>query len=210
MKRLISILWMLMAVFYCAAQNTLYTCNSKYKITLPNKLELQSSELNSVKRLAASQVGIKTLSGHITFQQKGLNSNTKEAFNKYVRVIIEYNEEDRKDPTYGIGDKIVVDRDLLYAVNELVEENCNTSKTPLIKIISVQSLTVNSFPVLYYSYKRKGWEGKQPPVIVNVYRIFNRYESVILTFSYREAEREQWNDINKSIFRTFNFINRYK
>lgn len=212
MRRLFFILLMTATSFCAVAQNIQYSCNGKYKLTLPSKLELQDSELNTVKQLSGKvpSVSIKSLSGHIIFQQKGLNSNVKAAFNKYVRVIIEYNEEDRKDPTYGIGDKIVVDRDLLYAVNELVEENCNTSKTPLIKIISVQSLTINGFPVLYYSYKRKGWEGKQPPVIVNVYRIFNRYESVILTFSYREAEREQWNDINKSIFGTFNFINRYK
>lgn len=212
MRRLFFILLMAATSFCAVAQNIQYSCNGKYKLTLPSKLELQDSELNTVKQLSGKvpSVSIKSLSGHIIFQQKGLNSNVKAAFNKYVRVIIEYNEEDRKDPTYGIGDKIVVDRDLLYAVNELVEENCNTSNTPLIKIISVQSLTINGFPVLYYSYKRKGWEGKQPPVIVNVYRIFNRYESVILTFSYREAEREQWKDINKSIFGTFNFINRYK
>ncbi|WP_155950025.1 hypothetical protein [Prevotella sp. P6B4] len=210
MKRLISILWMLMAVFYCAAQNTLYTCNSKYKITLPNKLELQSSELNSVKRLAASQVGIKTLSGHITFQQKGLNSNTKEAYNKYVRVIVEYFEEDRQDPTYGIGDKVVVNKDVLYAVNEAAEANCKASKTPLIKVISVEPLTINGFPTLYFSYKRKGWEGKQPPVIVNVYRIFNKYESVTLTFSYRESERELWNSIHSNIIKSFTFYNKYK
>lgn len=197
---------------YAVAQNTQYSCNGKYKIALSNKLELQDSELNVVKRLSGNEpsFSINTLSGHITFQQKGLNSNIKAAFSKYVRVIIEYFEEDRKEPTYGIGDKIVVDKDLLYEVYELVKENCNASKTPLIKVQSVQPLTINGFPVLYYSYKRKGWEGKQPPVIVNVFRIFNRYESVTLTFSYREAEREIWKDINQSIIKTFNFTHRYK
>lgn len=199
---------MVIAVSYSIAQNTHYTCNSKYKITLPNKLELQTSELNNIKQLGGSHVNIKTLSGHITFPQKGLNNNIKEAFSRYVRVIIEYFEEDRQDPTYGIGDKVVVDKDVLYAVNEAAEANCKASKTPLIKIMSVEPLTINSFPTLYFSYKRRGWEG-QPPVIVNVYRIFNRYESVTLTFSYREAERGLWGDINENIIKTFNFLKKY-
>lgn len=210
MKRLLCILWTVIAISYGIAQNTHYSCNSKYKITLPNKIELQASELNSIKQLGGSQVNIKTLSGHITFQQKGLNNNTKEALSRYVRVIIEYFEEDKQAPTYGLGDKVVVDKDVLYAVNEAAEANCKASKTPLIKIMSVEPLTINGFPTLYFSYKRKGWEGKQPPVIVNVYRIFNKYESVTLTFSYRESERELWNSIHSNIIKSFTFYNKYK
>lgn len=187
---------------------TMYTCNGKYKLLLPNKLELQDSELHSIKQLGSSRMDIKTISGHITFQQNGLNKNKKEAFSKYVRIIIEYFEEDRLDPTYGIGDKIIVDKDVLYAVNEAAEANCRASRTPLIKILSVEPLTINGFPTLYFSYKRQGWEG-QPPVVVNVYRIFNRYESVTLTFSYREAEREIWRSIHDNISRTFKFVKYY-
>ena len=58
-----------------------------------------------------------------------------------------------------------------------------------------------------------GWlkdDGKrQPPVIVNVYRIFNRYESATLTFSYRESEREQWKSIHNDIIKTFTFSRKY-
>lgn len=192
---------------------TVYSCNGLYKIELPAKLELQDSELNGVKRVNVqgkkSQVNISTQSGHITFQQKGLNDDVKSAYSKYCRVIVEYFKEDRNDPTFGRGDQIVVDKDVLYFVNQAAEQSCKTSGTPLIKIMSVESMTINGFPVLYYSYKRKGWEGKQPPVIVNVFRIFNRYESVILTFSYREAERELWKDIHNNILKTFNFARRF-
>ena len=162
------------------AQSTVYSCNGKYRIELPNKLELQSSELNSFRNIAAQnkkpQINVSTQSGHITFQQKGLNADVKSAYNKYCRVIIEYFKEDRSDPTYGRGDPIIVDRDVLYAVNEAAKENCRISGTPLMKIISTESLVINGFPVLYYSYRRMGWlkdDGKrQPPVIVNVYTIF--------------------------------------
>ena len=81
------------------------------------------------------------------------------------------------------------------------------------KIISTESLVINGFPVLYYSYRRMGWlkdDGKrQPPVIVNVYTIFNKYEFVKLTFSYREAERESWKDIHNSIVKSFTFMHKY-
>ena len=192
---------------------TIYSYNGKCRIELPDKLELQDSELNTVRRLTTqgnkAQVNVSTSSGHITFQQKGLNADVRDAYNKYCRVIVEYFQEDRNDPTFGRGDQIVVDKDLLYMVHESVEENCNRSGTPLIKILSVQPLSINGFPVLYYSYRRKGWEGKQPPVIVNVFRIFNRYESVTLTFSYREAERETWKSIHNNITKTFSFSKKY-
>lgn len=195
------------------AQTTIYSCNGLYRIELPAKLELQASELNSVKRVSEQgkkpQVNITTQSGHITFQQKGLNDDVKEAYNKYCRVIVEYFKEDRNDPTFGRGDQIFVDRDILYAVTVASKESCARSGTPFVKLISVQPLTINGFPVLYYSYKRKGWEGKQPPVIVNVFRIFNRYESVTLTFSYREAEREMWKSIHNNILKTFSFAKKY-
>ena len=143
------------------AQSTLYSCNGKYRIELPNKLELQSSELNSFRNIAAQnkkpQINVSTQSGHITFQQKGLNADVKSAYNKYCRVIIEYFKEDRSDPTYGRGDPIIVDRDVLYAINDAAKENCRVSGTPLMKIISTESMVINGFPVLYYSYRRMGW-----------------------------------------------------
>jgi hypothetical protein len=199
------------------AQTTIYSCNGLYCIELPAKLELQSSELNSVKRISEqgkkSQVIITTQSGHITFQQKGLNADVKSAYNKYCRVIIEYFKEDRSDPTYGRGDPIIVDRDVLYAINDAAKENCRVSGTPLMKIISTESMVINGFPVLYYSYRRMGWlkdDGKrQPPVTVNVYTIFNKYEFVKLTFSYRESERESWRDIHNNIVKSFTFLHKY-
>lgn len=199
------------------AQSTIYSCNGKYRIELPNKLELQSSELNSFRNIAAQnkkpQINVSTQSGHITFQQKGLNADVKSAYNKYCRVIIEYFKEDRSDPTYGRGDPIIVDRDVLYAINDAAKENCRVSGTPLMKIISTESMVINGFPVLYYSYRRMGWlkdDGKrQPPVIVNVYTIFNKYEFVKLTFSYRESERESWRDIHNNIVKSFTFLHKY-
>ena len=76
---------------------TIYSYNGKCRIELPDKLELQDSELNTVRRLTAqgnkAQVNISTSSGHITFQQKGLNADLKDAYNKYCRVIVEYFQE---------------------------------------------------------------------------------------------------------------------
>ena len=213
--KIIRYLLTLLLSFICftSEAQTIYSYNGKCRIELPDKLELQDSELNNVKRMTAQggkpQINVSTSSGHITFQQKGLNADVKEAYNKYCRIIVEYFQEDRNNPTFGRGDQILIDKDLLYMVHENVEESCRRTGTPLMKIISVQPLTINGFPVLYYSYRRKGWEGKQPPVIVNVFRVFNRYESATLTFSYREAERETWKSIHDNITKTFLFSKKY-
>ena len=189
-------------------QTMQYSYNGKYTIRIPSKLELQDSELNNLTN-RNQQVSISSHSNKIVFQQKGLNAEQKAAYSKYCRVIIEYYKEDRNEPVYGRGDQIVVDRDILYLVHNSVEEACNINHTPLIKLLTIQPLDINGFPVLFYSYKRKGWEGKQPPVIVNVYQIFNRYESVTLTFSYREAERNLWKDIHNNSTKSFSFMKKY-
>ena len=192
---------------------TVYTCNGKFRIELPGKLELQHSELSTINRTMLRnkklQVNIRINSGQIVFQQKGLNANTKDAYNKYCRVMIHYYQEDKNEPVFGRGDQIVVDRNIFYIINESTRKACSLNKTPLLKFLSMQSLSINGFPVLYYSYRRKGWEGKNPPVIVNVYQIYNRYESVTLTFSYREAEREMWKSIHNNIMNSFSFIKKY-
>jgi len=202
------IIYALLLANTAIGQTLQYSYNGKYTIRIPSKLELQDSELNNLTN-RNQQVSISSHSNKIVFQQKGLNAEQKAAYSKYCRVIIEYYKEDRNEPVYGRGDQIVVDRDILYLVHNSVEEACNINHTPLIKLLTIQPLDINDFPVLFYSYKRKGWEGKQPPVIVNVYQIFNRYESVTLTFSYREAEREIWKDIHNSIIKSFTFMNKY-
>lgn len=195
------------------SQTTLYDYNGVCRIELPNMLELQDSELNNVKRINAqgkkSRINISTPSRQIVFQQKGLNADSKSAYSKYCRVMVNYDKESRSEPVYGRGDPILIDRDLLYAIHESVKSSCNASKTPLMRFNGAQSIEINGFPVIYYSYKRKGWEGKQPPVIVNVFLIHNRYESVSLYFSYRESEREMWKDIHNYILKTFNFTHQY-
>lgn len=199
----------LRALFSKRSKSTTYIYNDLYCIEIPNILEIKQSELNNLEHPQNNTVYVTTSSGNIIFQQKGLNDVEETSLNKYCRVIIEYFPEDRNEPTYGCGDQIVVDKDVLYEINNTVEKNCEASGTPLIKLISVQPLSINDYPVLYYSYKRKGWEGKQPPVIVNVFRIFNLYESVTLTFSYRESEREEWKSIHDYIINTFSFSDRY-
>ena len=204
----ISIYWALAV----SAQAVEYSFNNNCKIELPTKLELQDSELNSVKKTnngKKHQVSINSHSGHITFQQRGLNANTKSAFDKYCRVIIEYFKEKSNEPTLGRGDVIPIDKDVLDGVVESAKHNCRSGRAKFIKLISLENLKINGLPVLYYSYKRQGWEGKHPPVIVNVYCVFNRYERVIITFSYRESEREMWKDIHNFILKTFKFSSVY-
>ena len=130
MRRLLFITFLILCFgisIMAQAQSTIYTCNGKYRIELPNKLELQSSELNSLKNATAQNkkphINVSTQSGHITFQQKGLNYDIQSSYNKYCRVIIEYFKEDWNDPTFGSGDPIVVSRDVLYAVNEAAKGN---------------------------------------------------------------------------------------
>ena len=191
---------------------TTYYYKERFYINLPDKIELQSSELNNVtnKYDKGKKTYITNPIDRIVFQQNGLNDDSAEAYKKYCRVIIEYSEEDRDDPVWGCGEQLVITNELTNLIFSYVKKDCANMKTPFMKMLTApQPISINGFPVLYYSYRRQGWEGKHPPVIVNVYHIYNRFESVKLTFSYREAEREQWKDIHNYIIETFYFERKY-
>lgn len=215
MKKIVLILLaaVLMVGMHSCSQTTVYSYNGLYQIEIPDILELQDSELNELSM--TQQLGMKTMvtimasTEKIVFQQKGLNANDKEAYKQYCRLILNYYKESQDEPTLSKGDFLAVDNDLLLSIYENAKEGCRLSGCPFIKMITVQPLTINGFPVLYYSYKRQGWQGKQPPVIVNTYCIFNRFESVDITFSYREAEQEKWRDIHNYIIQTFTFSKMY-
>ena len=196
-----------------AYAQTMYSYNNLYSIRLPEIVELKHSELNNIKHVNDPgnnpYTKISTHSTKIVFQQKGLNADIKTAYSKYCRLIIEYKKETRNNPVYGRGDNIYIDRDLLYEIYNSIKETCNTYQTPLMKYLGTQTLTINGYPVLYYSYRRQGLEGKSPPVIVNIYHIYNRYESVTLALSYREAERETWKTIHEYIIKSFTFRNKH-
>ena len=187
-----------------------YNYNGHYRIILPNIIELQESELNSVsiEKGESNQLQVQSNSNRIVFQQRGLNVDMESAYRKYCRVIIEYYEEDRDNPVFSQGEQIYVTNDLIQMLHQSSKAACNMNKTPMIKFNSPQTMTINGYPVLYYSYKRRGYKN-QPPVIVNIYNIYNRYESVTLTFSYREAERDLWKDIHNYIKKTFSFNKTY-
>lgn len=196
----------------CSENSTTYYYKEKYCINLPDKMELQSSELNNVTKKydKGKKTYITNPIDRIVFQQNGLNDDSAEAYKKYCRVIIEYSEEDRDEPVWGCGEQLVITNELINLIFSYIKDECANMKTPFMKILTApQPINIHDFPVLYYSYKRQGWEGKHPPVIVNVYHVYNRYESVKLTFSYREAEREQCKDIHNYIIETFFFKRKY-
>ena len=212
MKRLLINIVLLCVVCGIYAQSTIYTYNGKCKIEIPNKLELQHSELHSVKHINAQnqkkQVQVSTKSGHITFQQLGLNAQTKTAQNQYCRVILEYFPASKQSPVYQRGERIIVDYDLITLIGEIAKDQCKQSKTSLLKFFNIEATTINGYPTIYYSFRRQGWEGR-PPVIVNVFWIYNKYENVILTFSYRESERATWINIMDYLLKSFKFTKNY-
>ena len=212
MKKLFAILLFTLSCMVNEAQ-TKYIINGKCQIVISDKLEMQDSELNDVEYLKSQggvpQSIVKSKTNRIVFQQYGLNANMKTAFDKYCRLMVSYYKEDVNYPVYRHGERVTITNDLIKSFYSSALIACDKNKTPLIKFNSPQALTINGFPAIYYSYKRKGYNGMQPPVIVNMYVIYNRYESAIVTFSYRETERELWKDINNCIVSTFSFTKVY-
>lgn len=79
-KRTFLLCLLILALMKLNAQNTLYSYNGVFRVALPPKLELQNSELNTIRKNSVHGevwVNVTSEAGHITFQQKGLNAGEK-------------------------------------------------------------------------------------------------------------------------------------
>ena len=72
-----------------------------------------------------------------------------------------------------------------------IQQDCENTKTPLINIISNDTMTIANSPATKIIYRRQGNNGASP-VIVAIYTIFNYDEYVRFTMAFREAEQDIW------------------
>ena len=196
MKYIISVLLLLSTLQVIAHEWNTYQYKDKYSVSVPSTIELRRENdtytqlLNDIQGNIIGFQVTSTSNNRVIFQQVGLSTNKHEYKTKYCRILIDYYTcEDEHVPCSG--DKLELNEE--YFINGMIaiQQDCENTKTPLINIISNDTMTIANSPATKIIYRRQGNNGASP-VIVAIYTIFNYDEYVRFTMAFREAEQDIW------------------
>jgi len=142
-------------------------------------------------------------------QQKGLNNNSKEGFEKYARVIV----TNLKSPlgemeslyfdfsTFTESEMTEIDN--VYKLQS--EQELKMIDMKMIEWYPAKFEKINGMSSLHISYKRQMKD--QPFVIVHMYIFHNKDLIPQLTLSYRQSEEYYWKSDFEKILKSFKITN---
>ena len=196
MKYIFSTLLLLSTLQVIAQEWNTYQYQDKYSISVPSTIELRRENDTYTQLLNDIQGNIigfqitSTSNNRVTFQQAGLSNNKHEYKTKYCRILIDYYTcEDEYVPCSG--DKLELNEEYFTNGVIAIQQDCENTKTPLMTIISNDTMTIADSPATKIIYRRQGYN-EASPVIVAIYTIFNYNEYVRFTIAFREAEQDIW------------------
>lgn len=151
MKYIISVLLLLSTLQVIAHEWNTYQYKDKYSVSVPSTIELRRENdtytqlLNDIQGNIIGFQVTSTSNNRVIFQQVGLSTNKHEYKTKYCRILIDYYTcEDEHVPCSG--DKLELNEE--YFINGMIaiQQDCENTKTPLINIISNDTMTIANSP----------------------------------------------------------------
>ena len=196
MKYIISVLLLLSTLQVIAQEWNTYQYQDRYSISVPSTMELRRENdtytqlLNDIQGNIIGFQVTSTSNNRITLQQAGLSTNKHEYKTKYCRILIDYYTCENEHVPCS-GDKLELNEEYFTNGVTAIQKDCESTKTPLMTIISNDTMTIANSPATKIIYRRQGYNGASP-VIVAIYTIFNYDEYVRFTIAFRETEQDIW------------------
>lgn len=196
MKKSFTLL-LLVFCFLIQAQTTYKLGNIGY-ITIPNEMELQKGEYKELAKEYANKQHIEIdFDNRIVFQQKGLNEFKQSSFNSnnYTRIIIETQYGSfRNDNNITAQEQKELN---IILKSQLSEGLSKISGMKLLEWYGISKSNIGGKSAIKFSYKRQ--LNTNPPVYVVSYIIPKGNKQHLITFSYRENQKDKWQPIYNQI-----------
>lgn len=180
-----------------------YTINGAFSFEVPNSVELRTSNDSYTKDMLKTY-GYIINSDNIVFQQKKLSTNDKDALlNQYCRIIIHY-RKGKANEYLSSNENYTLTKEDIESIKSIIESD---AAERLISIESVRYENNIHFSSIIAEYIRNGY-GDNSPVKVQYQFIYNNDEFVTLVLSYREKEKEIWENDFRKVIASFRWINK--
>lgn len=202
MRRILILLGFVLGVLSAHAESKSYTINDMFTISVDSKLELRDKKGLYEQKTKNNNLPV-TSDEVIVFQQTGLNNDTKAAYQKYARIMIQTEISNEGDYSYYDGSHELSDNDVEY-FNRLAYQELAPQMHMTIKPSTKGFFFDNENYCIMTSYQRSGAYGN---VDVCIYYFFNDNQSAKVLCSYKDSEKTYWQKVMEDAVESFKWIN---
>ena len=172
--------------------------NSLY-LSVPNTVELRRKDDIYTQALENNGwYGQKIDLNNVVFQQKGLGNAENEAFNTYCRIMIAFNQYSKG--SFPIStEQTTLDEETISGFQEQAVKNAGNFE--VLGKPSVKWVKINDSYAIEVKYVRMGVEGHR--TCVSTYNFYNDDKFAQITLSYKEADKDKWENDFERVIKTF-------
>ena len=135
---------------------------------------------------------------NVVFQQKGLGNAENEAFNTYCRIMIAFNQYSKG--SFPIStEQTTLDEETISGFQEQAVKNAGNFE--VLGKPSVKWVKINDSYAIEVKYVRMGVEGHR--TCVSTYNFYNDDKFAQITLSYKEADKDKWENDFERVIKTF-------
>jgi len=171
-------------------------------ISIPANMELQSSSKTSTTGFE------KALENRVVFQEKGTNTDAKNDYSSYARVILKTTvgtAGDFEKLTTNLSETPAELSKLNDQLKSEIEESFTGTGVKLISWYGAQIVSINGRTALNISYLRQ--LNDQPHVAVSIYQFNNNDRIHKLTLSYTVKDAAKWEPLYSKVLSSFTITN---
>lgn len=183
-------------VFHVPESWTHYVIDNSFSISIPSTVELRKEYDDYTKAL--KDIGKACNSNIVVFQQKGLSSNTAEAYSRYCRIMIQHSIG-KTDEFLRHNQIEIIDSNIKTLFRELVLAELGNFS--LLCEPSYKWIDIYGTKAVEIKYRRSGSDNNT--TCCKMYLFFNYDEMTKMIVSYREQEKELWQADLDKVIKTF-------
>lgn len=173
-----------------------YLIAKAFSISVPNTVELRNEYDAYTQRLKG--MGVACNSEVVVFQQKGLSSNSPDAYQHYCRIMIQHGVGNAGD-FLRFNQIETIDYETQSFLRELVIAELGNFS--LLGEPSYKWIDINEAKAIEIKYRRNGNDNNT--TCCTMYLLFNYDEMVKMIISYREQEKNLWLPDLNNVIKTF-------
>ena len=214
MNKIIFLIFLCLVTTICFSQGSVenYLLQDVGYISIPANMEIQSGNNKIVsgpyQKETDKKFGFEVFDRRIVFKQKVNNSDEKNEFSSYARVILNTtigNAGDFEKLTTRLAETTADLAILSNQIRSQIEQSFIGTGVKLINWYGVTIVPVNGRTALNISYSRQ--LNDQPYVAVSIYQFNNNDRIHKLTFSYAEQDANTWRPLCSNILTSFTITN---
>jgi hypothetical protein len=177
---------------------------------IPPTMELQDGPYKLNKNLLINTLSMNQMTSQIIVQQKGLNNFSNGSSSRYARIIFKTETGSRDKGLFLNMDILRFSKDNISTLNDVYKDvtqsELSSTGMKLLEWYPLQVEKINEMSCIHISYKRQ--MGNNQPVIVHNYLFFNYDYDHSFIMSYRENEKDYWENDFRIILNSLKIRNR--